>query len=179
MTFQRKIKEIRQRLLLTQKELAEKLNCTDSHISLLEKGLRPATEKFFQKFVNTLELPDNEKENLRSLLIEERFRLEYRFTVKRECTKDIDLVKIPIGSILKDVLKYLKYGEDDEFKAAMIDSIATFYRVRLLRDLTENGYREYQKDLQRAFGNFRISKERTEDRAQETEKQDTDISEKV
>ena len=57
---------------------------------------------------------------------------------------------------MKDALKYLKYGEDDAFKAAMINSIATFYRVRFLRDLTENGYKEYKDDIQRAFENFRI-----------------------
>ena len=88
----------------------------------------------------------------------EQFQTRYDLFIRRERVnmfgEDIYLEKIPVGTILKDALKYLKFGEDDKFKAAVIESITAFYHARILRDFSEDNYK---KDLQRAFDNFRIS----------------------
>ena len=65
------------------------------------------------------------------------------------------VIRIPVETILRDVFKYLRYGEDDEYKAAIIENIAAFYHARILKDLSDSSY---EKNLRKALNNFRIPK---------------------
>ncbi len=85
------------------------------------------------------------------------FTEEYVLSAKREQKKihgrDGILVKVPVGVVLKDLLVYLRNGDDIDFKASSIKELVAFYRAHILKDFSE---KNHENDLKIALKNFHI-----------------------